>query len=132
MHADLSGGRGVYFEPILLGTFIRTIGIVVSASAPSALDLQQMTREYWDFLLSLRSALKDASVAEAILFGMLVILEITEPRHAAEYFPKQVVETQAWAAGFVPIVQPINCRLVSGNGRRKIKDVGWWRTIKDE
>jgi hypothetical protein len=30
---------------------------------------------------------------------MLAILEITEPRVAAENFPKQVVETQAWAAG---------------------------------
>jgi hypothetical protein len=56
-----------------------------------------MTREYWDLLLSLRSTSTDPSVVEAIAFGMLVILEITEPRHAAENFPKQVVETQAWA-----------------------------------
>jgi len=61
-----------------------------------------MTREYWDLLLALRSAASDPSVNEAILFGMLAILEITEPRVAAENFPKQVVETQAWAAGTSP------------------------------
>src|SRR5947207_13034702 len=58
-----------------------------------------MTKEYWDFLLSMRSASTDPSVTEAIIFGMLVILEITDARHAAEHFPKHVVETQAWAAG---------------------------------
>jgi hypothetical protein len=59
-----------------------------------------MTKEYWDFLLSMRNTSTDPSVTESILFGMLVILEITDPRHVAEHFPKQVVETQAWVAGF--------------------------------
>jgi hypothetical protein len=73
--------------------------VVLLASAPSALDLKQMTREYWDLLLTLRSVTIDPAVNESVLFGMLAILEITEPRVAAENFPKQVVETQAWAAG---------------------------------
>jgi len=60
-----------------------------------------MIKEYWDLLLSLRGTSNDPSVTEAILFGMLVILEITEPRHAAENFPKQIVETQAWVAGII-------------------------------
>jgi telomere length regulation protein len=64
-----------------------------------------MIKEYWDFLLSLRNSLSDPSIVEAILFGSLVILEITEPRHVAEYFPKQVVETQAWTAGKSPRFQ---------------------------
>ena len=74
--------------------------MIVHASAPSALDLRQMTKEYWDFLLSMRNSSTDPSVTEAILFGMLVILEITDSRHAAEHFPKHVVETQAWTASF--------------------------------
>lgn len=86
-------------DPIILSNFIRTLGIVLLASAPSAIELKQMIREYWDLLLSLRSATSDPSINESILFGMLAILEITEPRVAAENFPKQVVETQAWAAG---------------------------------
>ena len=61
-----------------------------------------MTREYWDFLLSLRSVSNDPSVIESILFGLLVILEITEPRPAAENFPKQVVETQSWTSELFP------------------------------
>jgi hypothetical protein len=63
-----------------------------------------MTKEYWDFLLSIRSVSPDPSVIEAILFGLLVLLEITDPRHAAERFPKHVVETQAWAASWYPNV----------------------------
>lgn len=83
----------------MLSTFIRTVGIIIHASAPSALDLRQMTKEFWDLLLSMRNTSTDPSVIEAVLFGMLVILEITDPRHAAEHFPKHVVETQAWTAG---------------------------------
>jgi hypothetical protein len=61
-----------------------------------------MSREHWDLILSLRNASGDPSVIEAILFGALAILEITDPRVAAENFPKQVIETQAWAAGKSP------------------------------
>jgi telomere length regulation protein len=82
----------------VLSTFIRTVGIIIYASAPSALDLREVSKEYWDFLLSTRTVSSDPSVTEAILFGILVLLEITEPRNAAENFPKQVIETQAWAA----------------------------------
>jgi telomere length regulation protein len=87
-----------------LSTFVRTVGIILHASAPSALDLREMTREYWDLLLAMRNSASDPAVLEAILFGMLVILEITEPRDAAENFPKQVVETQAWTAGTSPFL----------------------------
>ena len=66
-----------------------------------------------------------------ILFGMLVILEITDPRHAAEHFPKYVVETQAWAAG-LSLLRQVNGRHVSANGRRQGKDVGRWNIIEDK
>lgn len=85
-----------------MSTFVRTVGVILHASAPSALDLREMTREYWDLLLSLRSHTDDPTVLESILFGLLVILEITEARSAAEHFPKHVVETQAWTAGTPP------------------------------
>jgi hypothetical protein len=97
--ADCSGGRGVLFDPILLSSFIRAVGIIIQASAPSALDLREMTKEYWDALLSMRNVANDPAITESILFGTLVVLEVTEPRAAAENFPKQVIETQAWAAG---------------------------------
>jgi len=92
-----------------------------------------MTREYWDLLLSLCSASGDPSVFEAILFGMLTILEITEPRVAAENFPKQVVETQAWAAGIslitltdVDIFQRMDVgktKMLAGGILMKIKEI---------
>ena len=91
--------RNTLFEPLVLSTFIRTVGIIIHAAAPSAINLREMTREYWDFLLSVRNVSDDPSVTEAVLFGILLILEITEARHAAEHFPKQVVATQTWVAG---------------------------------
>jgi telomere length regulation protein len=97
----MGSGRTVHSEPILLSTFLRTLGIILHASAPSALDLRAMTKEYWDFLLAMRNPSSDPAVIEAILFGLLVILEFTEPREAAEHFPKHVVETQAWTAGIL-------------------------------
>jgi hypothetical protein len=100
---DCSGGRGVLFDPILLSSLIRAVGIIIQASAPSALDLREMTKEYWDVLLSMRNVGNDPAITESILFGMLVILEVTEPRTAAENFPKQVIETQAWAAGTISL-----------------------------
>lgn len=117
MITNFSSGRGVHFEPILLTTFIRTVGIILFASAPSALDLREMTKEYWDLLLSLRSASTDPSVTEAILFGILIILEITDPRYAAENFPKHVVESQSWAAGLFFIQIAVDRRSISKNGR---------------
>jgi telomere length regulation protein len=99
------------------------VGIILHASAPSALDLRQMTKEYWDFLLSLRSASADPSVAESILFGFLVILDVTEARHAAEYFPKQVVETQAWAAEVFEGIDEGKGKMLAGGILLKTRDI---------
>lgn len=119
--SDSSGGRGVHSEPIILSAFVRTVGVILLASAPSALDLKQMTREFWDLLLALRSATIDPAVNDAILFGMLAILEITEPRVAAENYPKQVVETQAWAAGTVLLNCEMTLELFQGLDEGKAK-----------
>ena len=80
-----------------------------------------MTKEYWDFLLSLRRACADPAVAESILFGMLVILEINEPRYVAERFPKQVIETQAWAAGYLVLIVWLTSDLFQGLDEGKAK-----------
>jgi telomere length regulation protein len=99
----IGSGRTVHSEEaVLCSTFVRTVGVILHASAPSALDLREMTREYWDLLLSMRNSSSDPAVLESVLFGLLVILEITEARTAAEHFPKHVVETQAWTAGRPP------------------------------
>lgn len=114
----MESGRTVHSEEAgLCSTFVRTVGVILHASAPSALDLREMTREYWDLLLSMRNSSSDPAVLESVLFGLLVILEITEARTAAEYFPKYVVETQAWTAGTSQPDLPSGCadlRFVSG------------------
>lgn len=58
-----------------------------------------MTSEFWDLLLSLRSAASDDStVLEALLFAFLTIMEINEDkRRIAQDHSKELLETQEWA-----------------------------------
>jgi len=58
-----------------------------------------MTSEFWDLLLSLRSASSDDStVLEALLFSFLTILEVNEDKRSiAQDHSKELLETQDWA-----------------------------------
>ena len=120
---NASGARGLIFQPLLMSTFIRTVAIILHAAAPSALDLTDMTKEYWDFLLSVRTLSNDPSVMESILFGILIILEITDPRRAAENFPKHVVGTQTWVASNVCIHYVADLDVFEGLAEGKAKSL---------
>ena len=57
-----------------------------------------MTTEFWDLLLALRSKAEDPSVMEALLFGILTLLNINEGsqgRLAADH-SRQLLETREW------------------------------------
>ncbi len=58
-----------------------------------------MTSEFWDLLLSLRSAsADDSTVLEALLFSFLTILEVNEDKRSiAQDHSKELLETQDWA-----------------------------------
>lgn len=92
------GSQNVHFQPFLLGTYLKTLAILLHASGPSTVSLPQMTTEFWGLLLSVRTnALADTGVLEAVLFSLLTLLEVNEDkRRLAEECGKELMETQGW------------------------------------
>ncbi|KAI2477859.1 telomere length regulation protein [Pyrenophora tritici-repentis] len=88
----------IYSSTHLLPPFLQTLSILLNASGPNTLALPQMTREYWDLLLSVRGlASKDKNVLNAVLFGFLMLLETNENKErVATEQGKELLETQAW------------------------------------
>ena len=85
--------------PFLLVTFIKTLALMFHASGPATLGLSQLTTDFWDLLLSLRvQAVGHVNVLEALLFGLLTVLQVNEDKQAiAQVHSKQLLETQQWA-----------------------------------
>jgi telomere length regulation protein len=88
----------LYASKHLLPPFLQTLSLLLNASGPNTLALPQMTREYWDLLLSVRGlASKDKQVLNALLFGFLMVLETNENKERiATEQGKELMETQAW------------------------------------
>ncbi|KAJ4372180.1 telomere binding protein [Neocucurbitaria cava] len=88
----------IYTSTHLLPPFLQTLSLLLNASGPNTLALPQMTREYWDLLLSVRGlASKDKNILNAVLFGFLMILETNENKERlATEQGKELMETQAW------------------------------------
>ena len=91
----------VYLSPFLLPTFLRTLAVVLNAAGPGTLALPAMTAELWDLLLVLRAAAlaeRDVQVLEALLFAMLMLLEVNEDKERlARDHGRELVETQEWS-----------------------------------
>ncbi|CAN9310661.1 unnamed protein product [Alternaria alternata] len=88
----------IYASTHLLPSFLQTLSLLLNASGPNTLALPQMTREYWDLLLSVRGlASKDKNILNAVLFGFLMLLETNENKErVATEQGKELMETQAW------------------------------------
>lgn len=93
-----SNSDSMYSSTHLLPPFLQTLSILLNASGPNTLSLTQMTREYWDLLLSIRGlAGNDKNILGAVLFGFLMILETNENKEIlATEQGKELMETQAW------------------------------------
>ncbi|KAF1839931.1 uncharacterized protein K460DRAFT_349431 [Cucurbitaria berberidis CBS 394.84] len=93
-----SSSDSIYTSTHLLPPFLQTLSLLLNASGPNTLALPQMTREYWDLLLSVRRlASQDKNILSAVLFGFLMILETNENKERlATEQGKELVETQAW------------------------------------
>ncbi|GAB7332624.1 hypothetical protein MBLNU13_g04391t1 [Cladosporium sp. NU13] len=85
--------------PFLLVTFIKTLALLFHAAGPATLALRQLSADFWDLLLSLRvRAVGHVSVLEALLFGLLTVMEVNGDKQAiAQEHSKQLIETQQWA-----------------------------------
>jgi telomere length regulation protein len=99
IHLRAYGPTNVVFSPLLLTTFLKTLALTLHASGPSTLSLPQMTSEFLDLLLALRTASDDLTVIEALLFGALTILEMNgegSGRSLAETQGRELLELQSW------------------------------------
>jgi telomere length regulation protein len=88
----------IFASKHLLPPFLQTLSLLFNASGPNTLALPQMTREYWDLLLSVRGrAIQDKQGLNAVLFGFLMVLETNENKERlATEQGKELMETQAW------------------------------------
>ncbi|QSZ29241.1 hypothetical protein DSL72_003753 [Monilinia vaccinii-corymbosi] len=97
-----NSSSNIAFQPYLLSLFLKTLSIILHSSGQSTLSLPQMTSEFWDLCLSLRTqAISDPTVQEALLFSFMTILEINEgdSRGLAERHGRELLETREWVEG---------------------------------
>ena len=87
-----------HLSNMMLPHYIRTLALLLSFSGNSSTSLPQMTSEFWDLLLSLRSnAMNDSVTLEAILFAFLTVLNVNEDkRRIATDYSKELIETHEW------------------------------------
>ncbi|KAK0624707.1 telomere length regulation protein-domain-containing protein [Bombardia bombarda] len=103
LHSSASRVRGIIFHPYLLALYLKTLALMLHAAGPSTLALPQMTAELWRLLLgtSIRAhAVGDLGVTQAVLFGLLAILDVNEDRmrDVCQELGREAVETQEWVA----------------------------------
>jgi telomere length regulation protein len=93
-----SNTSNIYTSPHLLPTFLHTLALLLQASGQNTLALPQMTREFWELLLSVRSiAVNDKGVLSALLFAFLMLLETNENKERlATEQARELLETQQW------------------------------------
>ncbi|KAK5658841.1 hypothetical protein OQA88_1653 [Cercophora sp. LCS_1] len=104
LHSSASRTRGIVFQPYLLALFIKTLAVIIKAAGPSTLALPEMVAEFWGLLLSTSvraQAVGDLNVTQALLFGLLTLLDVNENRmrDVCRDMGREVVETQEWVAG---------------------------------
>lgn len=87
--------------PPLLPLFLKTLSLLLHASGPNTLALPLLTSEFWPLLLSLRAPALDPQTLEAVLFGLLTVLEVNaaQRRRVAEEHARELLETKGWVEG---------------------------------
>ncbi|KAF2118481.1 telomere length regulation protein-domain-containing protein [Lophiotrema nucula] len=96
--ATRSSKDSVYTSQHLLPQFLHTLALLLNAAGPNTLALPQMTREFWELLLSIRGmASNDKGVLSALLFAFLMLLEANEDKERlVNEQGKELLETQEW------------------------------------
>ncbi|CAG8441149.1 6967_t:CDS:10 [Diversispora eburnea] len=109
--------NNMVYEPILLQRYIMTLTICVQCST-NIIDILQITREFWDLILSLRYN-DDQAVLSALLYGLITIMNSVPERDLAETFGKELIETQKW----------VNV-IFENNMNEKSKSLAVWIMVK--
>ncbi|OLL24079.1 ISWI chromatin-remodeling complex ATPase ISW2 [Neolecta irregularis DAH-3] len=110
-------GNGPYFEELLTGVFLKTLSILLHASAPSSRDIPQMTSELWDIILFHRVN------SEAGMFSILIILEVNEAKELARHHSKELVESFEWAQDVFNGGQDEEIRRIAASVTVKIQEI---------
>ncbi|KAK3648082.1 telomere binding protein [Elasticomyces elasticus] len=118
------GSRSVFSSaPVVLVTFLRTLALLVHASGPATPNLQELSVEFWDLLLSLRvQAAGDITVLEAVLFATLTLLDVTstqQQRMLIQDEAKRVAEMQQWVG--VVFERAGGGEMISGDSQEESK-----------
>ncbi|KAF2750653.1 hypothetical protein M011DRAFT_516990 [Sporormia fimetaria CBS 119925] len=93
-----SSSDSVFASPLLLPAFLNTLALLLNAAGSNTLALPQMTREFWELLLSVRGrAVGDKGVLKALLFAFLMVVETNEDKERlATEQSRELLETQSW------------------------------------
>jgi telomere length regulation protein len=93
-----SSSDSIYTSQHLLPPFLQTLALLMHASGQNTLALPQMTREFWELLLSVRTiAAGDKGVLRALLFSFLMLLETNaDKERLATEQARELLETQQW------------------------------------
>ncbi|EPE29639.1 hypothetical protein GLAREA_00799 [Glarea lozoyensis ATCC 20868] len=113
-----STSKNITFSPSLLTLYLKTLALILDAAGPNTPSLPQITSEFWDLLLTLRTQATDISVLEALLFAFLVLFEVNGDKRAmVEVHGRQLLETQEWVEGvFNRLGDAVGVRLTGGPG----------------
>ncbi|KAK0654421.1 Telomere length regulation protein TEL2-like protein [Lasiodiplodia hormozganensis] len=97
-HSRALGTSNIYYSPMILPVFLKTLAILLHSSGSSTLSLPQMTSELWDLLLAVRApALSDSAILEGVVFAMLMLLEVNENQQRLVHdHGRELLETQEW------------------------------------
>ncbi|KAK8049665.1 telomere length regulation protein [Apiospora phragmitis] len=102
LHSASATKRGILFEPSLLTLYLKTLALLLHAAGPSTLALPQMTAEFWDLLLGVRThCVGEVGVSGAVLFGLMALLDVNEndTRGLCQHHGHEVVESVEWVSG---------------------------------
>lgn len=85
---------------LILPTYLKTLSIILTSAGPTTITLPQMSIEFWDLLLSVRSrTLGDPASLEALLFSFLSLLSVNDDKRGlAEKHAKELLETHEWVS----------------------------------
>lgn len=110
-----------FYEANLLAYYLRTISLVFQCSSTSP-ALNRLTTEYWSLILSLRSQ-TDKEVMSALLFGVMVIIDVNDDRTLATTCARQLIETQEWCSELFQRVAEDKVREVVAGTLLKIREI---------
>ncbi|CAF9904661.1 MAG: hypothetical protein GOMPHAMPRED_002910 [Gomphillus americanus] len=103
-----SSSSNIFSTPLLQTHLLKTLSLLLAAAGPGTISLPTLTTEFWSILLSrpiLAAAREALPVLEAVLFGLLTLLEVNgagvegedvSKRRLAEECGEALVETRAW------------------------------------